>query len=196
MTTATIDRISSRLSRGLTMRGIVAVVFGVVLLAWPEPTLAVMLYAFAGVAIADGALAIYTAYDAAPKGERWWLVLSGIAGILTGIVVLTWPELSAIALLYGIGAWAIVNGVIDLAGALFGKVPSSSRLPLTLRGLVSVAFGVIMFWKPGAGALALVTLVAAFAIVSGIAFISMGREVKRAPERAEEFLRDHGVAVS
>jgi uncharacterized membrane protein HdeD (DUF308 family) len=90
-----------------------------------------------------------------------------------------WPDISALALLYVIGAWAIVAGLLQIASSFELLLDGGERVLLVLSGLLSIAFGTIMWIHPGAGALALVTLIAAFAIVTGTTLLVAGYRIRR-----------------
>jgi uncharacterized membrane protein HdeD (DUF308 family) len=165
---------ATRLRQALVVRGVVAVLFGVLLLVWPGISLGLLVLAFGGYAIADGVLALYAAVTTVPSGRRWWPVLHGIAGIAAGVLVLVWPGVTALALLYLIGTWAVVIGVVAVVAAVTGPGPGTDRWLLGLHGAAGIVFGAIMWARPGAGALALLSLVAAFAIVTGATLIAAG----------------------
>jgi uncharacterized membrane protein HdeD (DUF308 family) len=172
----------SRLTSGLIVRGVAGILFGVVLLAWPGLSLRSLVLVFGAYSLVDGVVAVVTAVTSAEKGERWWLVLHGLAGIAVGVVAFVWTDLSALALLYVIGTWAIVLGAIELGAALSGPGADSDRFMLGLHGVLGIAFGAVMWWRPGAGALALITLIAAFAIVTGVMRIATAIQLRRRGE--------------
>jgi uncharacterized membrane protein HdeD (DUF308 family) len=107
------------------------------------------------------------------------MVFNGIVSVLTGIAVVVWPDISALALLYVIGAWAFVAGALQIAGAFELLLDGGERALLVLSGLLSIAFGAIMWIHPGAGALALLTLIAAFAIVTGTTLLVAAYRIRR-----------------
>jgi uncharacterized membrane protein HdeD (DUF308 family) len=179
----------SRLTRGLIIRGCVAIGFGVALLVWPGIGLRAFVLLFGAYSFVDGAVALYSAIVDAPTGERAWLALHGVAGILVGVAVFVWTDLTALALLYVIGTWAIIVGVIEFGAALAAPAGGgNARVLMGLHGAVSVTFGVVMWWRPGAGALALATLVATFAIVTGATRIALGIQLHRGGEAVSEAL--------
>jgi uncharacterized membrane protein HdeD (DUF308 family) len=176
------DELTKWISTGVGIRGVLALLFGVTLLAFPDISLGVLVLTFGAVAFIDGIVLIVTAVRGARGSGRGWMVAQGILSVATGVVVWLWPDLSALALLYVIGAWAIVVGGMQI-GASFGLLLSGGdRLFLVLSGLIGIAFGAIMFISPGAGALALLTLIAAFAIVTGITLLVAAFRIRKLHE--------------
>jgi len=108
------------------------------------------------------------AFTAQAKGERGWLVLSSLLGIAVGVMVLVWPSISALALLYVIGAYAIALGIIAVGGAFWLPIDGGDTALMILSGMVSILFGIVIFSRPGAGALVTLALIAAFALATGI----------------------------
>jgi uncharacterized membrane protein HdeD (DUF308 family) len=181
--------VSGRLHQVLILRGAVAIVFGVLLLLWPGISLGAFVVTFALYAIADGVAALYAAVTSVASDERWWPVLHGVAGIAAGVLVLVWPGLTALLLLYLIGAWAFAVGVVAVVAAVTGSGSGSDRLLLGLHGALGIIFGGIMWLRPDAGALALLSLVAAFAIVTGTTLIAAAIRLKDRAEAALGALR-------
>jgi len=156
------------------LRGLCALAFGVLAFMWPGLSLLTLVLLYGIYALADGVLAI----GAAVTGRRgavptWWLVLIGALGIAAGIVTFSWPGLTAIALLVTIAVWAIVKGAGEIAGAIALRKHVENEWLLVLSGLLSVVFGALLLTSPGAGALALAWLIAAWAIAFGIVHVGL-----------------------
>jgi uncharacterized membrane protein HdeD (DUF308 family) len=179
------ERKLARIWRTLAVSGLLGIAFGVVTVIWPGIGLTTLIAVFAGFALAIGLTTIIGAFDAAVP-PRFWIVLQGLLPIAAAIVVLVWPGLSARALLFAIAAWAVATGILEFLGGMLALPLSGARaLLVMLTGLVSVAFGVIMFARPGAGALALLMLIAAFAIVTGVTQLAASFELRRVAHEAE-----------
>jgi uncharacterized membrane protein HdeD (DUF308 family) len=150
------------------LHGLASVAVGVMILAWPGISVYALTIVFGAYTLATGIVQFGTAFTTKEKEERGWLFLAGLLGIGVGVLVLAWPGISALALLYVIGAYAVAFGILCV-GASFG-VPLDGRATasLVLTGLVSIVFGIVIFAKPGAGALAVLALIAAFALVTGV----------------------------
>jgi uncharacterized membrane protein HdeD (DUF308 family) len=150
------------------LNGLLSIALGVVILLWPGISLSALTILFGAYALATGVVAFFYAFSAEAGGERGWLILSGLLGIAVGIVVLVWPSISTLALLYVIGAYAIVLGIIAVFGAFWLPIDGGDTALMILGGLVSILFGIVMFARPGDGALVTLALIAAFALVTGI----------------------------
>ena len=180
------ETLTKRVSSWIGFRGAVAVIFGILLLIDPGISLAALVLTFGAVAFVDGVAVLVAAIADKTVSGRGWMILHGILSIATGIVVVVWPDISALALLYVIGSWAIVIGLLQIASAFELLLDGGDRALLVLSGLVSIAFGVIMWIRPGAGALALITLIAAFAIVTGTTLLVTGYRIRRRSEEVAE----------
>ena len=166
----------------LGLNGLLAVAVGVVILVWPGISLFALTILFGVYALATGVVGLYYSFTAEANGERGWLVFSSLLGIAVGILVLVWPDISELALLYVIGAYAIVLGIVAVVGAFWLPIDGGDTALLILSGLVSIAFGVVMFAKPGDGALVTLALIAAFALVTGITELIVAIGGKRLAE--------------
>jgi len=167
-----LDRASGAVVRGLFVRGIVAIAFGVIVLVDPNVSLSVLVLLVAAFAAVDGVTSLVTAFGPLPSTARILLILSGIAGLAVAAITFVNPQITELALLYLIGAWAIAIGILQFALALSMNLDTGSRIVLFIYGLASVAFGVIMFVRPGTGALGVLALISAYAIVTGVTLLA------------------------
>jgi uncharacterized membrane protein HdeD (DUF308 family) len=154
------------------IRGIAAILFGVLAFAWPGITLTVLVLLWGAFVLVDGVLAVVSAFRTT-NDHRWILLLEGIVGIGAGVVTFVWPELTALVLLYIIAVWALVTGVLELFAAYRLRKIIHNEWWLVLGGIASIAFGILMLAMPAAGAVALVWLIAAYAIVFGLLLIAL-----------------------
>jgi uncharacterized membrane protein HdeD (DUF308 family) len=164
----------------LLLRGIAAVVFGVLAIIWPGITLLALAYLFAAYALVDGVCALGAAIFGHTGGmvPRWWLAVVGVIGVVAGLLALAWPGLTALFLLLLIASWAIVIGVLEIVGAIHLRKEIEGEWWLIVSGALSIAFGVIMFAQPGAGALALVWVIGIYAILAGASLIALAYRLK------------------
>ena len=165
----------------LLLRGIVAIVFGILAFVWPGITLLSLTLLWGAYALADGVLALWAAISGkgAEIASRWWLAVVGIAGILAGLLTFGLPGTAMQVLLIFISSWAIVIGAMQIWGAIQLRKEIEGEWLLGLSGVLSVAFGVMMFAQPGAGALAVVWLIGWFAIVAGCVYIGLAFQLKK-----------------
>ena len=96
----------------LGLHGLASVVFGVMILAWPGISVYALTIVFGAYTLATGIVEFGTAFTAQGKEERAWLILRGLLGITVGVLVFAWPGISALALLYVIGAYAVALGIL------------------------------------------------------------------------------------
>jgi len=168
----------------IVLRGVAGVLFGVLAFIWPGITLAVLVIVWGAYALADGILALIAAFRVRDQGRPFWsLLIVGLLGIAAGIVTFIWPGMTALVLLLFIAAWAIVMGIFQIIAAIRLRKEIQNEWLLALSGILSVLFGVIMFVQPGAGALAVIWVIAAYAIVFGVLLIWLGLRLKKRSER-------------
>jgi uncharacterized membrane protein HdeD (DUF308 family) len=184
------ERTLARIWKLTALRGVGAIAFAAVILIWPSIGLATLIALFGAFALVSGIATIAGAFNLPIRGgQRACLVFEGLLGIAVGVVVFVWPDLSALGLLYAVAAWAIAMGVFEIALAFVLPLSGGRSLLVVLGGLLSVAFGVIMFGHPGAGAVALVALIAAFALVTGVMQIAFAIELRRVAAELEQSVR-------
>ncbi len=151
------------------IRGLLWVLFGIVLFVEPGLSLVTLATVFGLFVLADGIGNIVTAIGGRDQHEHWWLLLIvGLCGIGIGLLSVFNPALTALALLFYIAIWAIVTGVLQVVAAIRLRQEIEGEFWLILGGLASIAFGVLAIARPGAGALSVLWLIGAFAIVYGV----------------------------
>ncbi|MEV0144550.1 MULTISPECIES: HdeD family acid-resistance protein [unclassified Nonomuraea] len=162
----------------ILIRGIAALIFGILALIWPGKTLLIVVIFFAAYAIVEGIFAIFAGARHSAQ-SRAWLIISGILGVVAGIVAFLWPGITSLALLYVVAFWAIFAGITEIvAGIQLRKVVDNEWM-LIIGGILSIIFGVLLLIWPGAGLLTLIWLVGVFAVVYGIAMIVLSFRVKK-----------------
>jgi uncharacterized membrane protein HdeD (DUF308 family) len=159
----------------IALRGAAAIIFGILAFAWPGITLLVLTLFWGAYALIDGVLALVGAFRMKDRGKPIWpLVLVGVLGIVAGILAFVWPGMTALVLLMFIAAWAIVTGILQIIVAIRIRKAIDNEWLLILSGAVSVIFGALMVWSPGAGAVAVVWVIAAYATFFGILLVALG----------------------
>ena len=168
----------------LALRGVAAVLFGIMAFAWPGMTLGVLVLLYGAYALVDGVLAIIAAVAGRTSGMPWWaLLLEGVLGITVGILTFAWPGITALVLLYLIAAWAVATGVFEVVAAIRLRREIRGEWLLALSGIISVLFGVALVINPVGGALAVVWLIGAYAIAFGVLLIALGFRLRGVAKR-------------
>src|SRR5215813_7296269 len=164
----------------LLLRGIAAIVFGVLAWAWPGATLITLVLFWGAYALVDGVAALWSGWQAKDAGKPMWqIVLVGLLGIAAGIFTFVAPGITAIALLFLIAAWAIATGVFQIAAAIRLRKEIANEWLLILSGALSIAFGALMIANPGAGALAVLWLIGVFAIAYGALLVVLAFKLRK-----------------
>jgi uncharacterized membrane protein HdeD (DUF308 family) len=172
------------------LRGVLAALFGVLAFVMPGMALLTLVLLFGVYSLAEGVFNIAAAIRKTDPAQRpWWLLLiEGLVSIAAGLCALFVPGLTGLALLYLIAAWAIVTGLLRIVAAIQLRKQIEHEWMLALAGALSIAFGVLAARFPGAGALAVVLWIGAFAIASGALLIGLGIRLKAwggEPKRGE-----------
>src|ERR671910_622193 len=158
--------------RALALRGLVALLFGLVVLFWPGLVFAVLALLFGIYAVVDGAITFAPALRSSDRGARRWLPLTeGAGGVIAGLVALLWPGLTIDGLVYVIVGWAVATGVLKTLTAILLRAEVENGWLLAGSGALSVLFGVLLAALAGADVPFLALLVGAFAVVVGLALI-------------------------
>ena len=158
----------------LLIRGIAAVIFGILAFLWPGATLVVIGILFGAYAFVDGVFAIVAAVRAAQAHERWWpFVLEGIVGLAIAAITVYDVGITLFALYITIAAWAFITGILEIAAAVQLRKSIANEWLLILAGICSILFSILMFWRPLAAGLAIIWIIAAYAIVFGIMMIAL-----------------------
>jgi uncharacterized membrane protein HdeD (DUF308 family) len=162
----------------LLVRGLAAIGFGILAFVWPGVTLASLVIVFGAYALEDGVFAIVGAIRGGGRQPWWLLVLEGLVGIGIGVLTLVAPGVTALALLFYIAIWAIATGVLQIAAAIALREEIEGEWLLGLGGLASVLFGALLVARPGAGALAVLWLIGAWALVFGVLLVILSFRVR------------------
>ena len=135
------------------VRGVAAVIFGVLALIWPGQALQALVLVFGAYALVDDIFAVIAGIASRGYFDRWWAVLlEGIAGIIVGLLAFFWPNITALVLVYFIAAWALITGIFEIVAAIQLRREITGEWMLILGGLLSIVFGVLLFVFPGSGA--------------------------------------------
>ena len=167
------------------VRGLIAILFGLSAFAWPGLTLATLILFFGAWALVSGIFAIAAAFSASRRHKEWWvLLLQGLLGIAVGVLTFWMPGITALSLLWYLAFWSIVTGILEIVTAIRLRKEIRGEGWILLAGIASVIFGVLLIARPGAGALALITLIAAYAIVFGVLLVLAAFKLKALAPKA------------
>jgi uncharacterized membrane protein HdeD (DUF308 family) len=166
----------------LLIRGISAIIFGILAFAWPRFTIASLAIVWGAYAIVDGLFAL--AYGIRGKTRRWAYAFLGLIGIAAGLIAMLWPNETAIILVLIIGWWAIVAGVFEIFYAIQNRRANAHPWLVGLSGLLSLVFGLFVVSHPGAGAVSLVWLIGTYAIFYGLLMIVAAIQLRRLRNQA------------
>jgi uncharacterized membrane protein HdeD (DUF308 family) len=175
------DAMSGLLARNwwaVLLRGVAAIVFGLIALSMPGVTIATLVLVFAAYMLVDGVFAIVSAIRAARRGERWGLfVLEGVADLVAGAVALLLPGAALIAFIALTAVWALVSGGLML-GSAFRLNRDHGRLWLVVGGLASLIWGALLLLFPITGLVVLTWWLGAYALVFGISLMGLGATLR------------------
>ena len=164
----------------VALRGVLAIVVGLLAFFFPDITLAVLIALFGVFALLEGAFLIISGIRFRHEQKRWWvLILQGIIGIGAGIIAFVAPMATAIALLYLIASWAIISGIIEIVAAIRLRKEMKGEWMLILDGIITILFGLFLVLVPGAGLLAWIWMIGAFKLVSGILLLLLAFRLRK-----------------
>ena len=168
----------------IALRGVLAIVFGILAFIWPGVTATALVYLFAGYAIIDGLITIASGIRNRETNDRWWLaLLEGLVSIIAGVVAFLFPGMAAVTLVFVIAIWAIITGVLEIITAIRLRLEIENEWALGLTGVASIILGVIMIINPGAGILGLVWAIGGYAIIFGILMLILAFSARRLADR-------------
>jgi len=178
------------------LRGIAAIVFGSLALLWPQISISVLVLLFGIFAIADGIFSIVSELRRYGEHARWWvLVFEGVAGVGIGIVAIAWPQITAVIFVYLIASWGLITGILEILAAIRLRNELEGEWFLVLIGLLSIAFGALIFFFPDAGLIALAWILGIYAIMFGLLLIPLSLKLKRWKDKfinpPQSFLHEH-----
>jgi uncharacterized membrane protein HdeD (DUF308 family) len=161
------------------IRGIAAIVFGIIAFVYPGITVATLVLFFGAWVLIDGIFRVVGAIGHRASDPDWgWHIVIGIVGIIVGLLTFHAPQITALALIIYIAAWALMIGATEIAFAIKLRREIKGEWFLILMGLASIVFAILLLWNPIAGAAAVIWLIAWYAVVLGILAIFFGFRLK------------------
>jgi len=166
--------------RKLAVRGAAAVLFGLLTLVWPRITLTALVLLFGAYVLVDGAMILAATLRREPgtRGDRGWLILEGMVSIAIGLVTFVWPDITTLALLYLIAAWAALTGALEIATAVRLRRALLHEWLLSVTGVLSLVFAALLVISPRAGALAITWLIGWYAVISGGLVLALAYQLR------------------
>ena len=168
------------LSTSFIVRGLLAVAVGIVALAWPGVTVLALVILFAIYAFVAAGMEAVKAFSSDRAGPVMGHLLLGLVDVGAGMIALAWPGPTALVLVLLVGAWATIGGLVEIFAGLQSGEPAGTRTLFFVSGLISIAFGTVLFARPGMGAVALALLFGLFNLVYGIWAFIQGVDLRRA----------------
>ena len=160
--------------KGLLLRGVLAIILGLIMVLLPGPTLIVAVLLIGVFVMMLGLVALVMFLALKDKGKSLVLLIEGIIGITFGLITIVWPNITALLLILILGVWCLIEGVVQVFAGLTMKWRTGVRLVVGASGVLSVIIGLIFVLVPGDGALALIWLIGVFAIAYGVLSIIYG----------------------
>jgi len=168
----------------VALRGVFAILFGLVALLLPGATILSLIWFFAAYMLVDGVITIVSAVKAARNHERWGLlVLEGVVNIAVGLIAFAWPGVTVVFFVTLMGFWSLVTGVLEIVAA-FKLNATHGRGWLIFSGVVSILFGLALLVGPLVGAVVLTWWLGAYAMVFGITLLVLGFKLKSRKDSA------------
>lgn len=161
------------------LRGIAAMLFGIIALAWPGITLVALMLVGAVYALADGLFALFAAVAGGTMAPRWWLALAGVLGIVAGALTFLYPGLTALVMLTFLAAWCVVRGLFEIIGAIQLRKEIENEWMLILNGLVSLLAGILLLAWPGAGLVAAVWCLGVYGLACGLLLTGLALRLRK-----------------
>jgi len=161
-------------STSLILLGILSVIVGIIAFAWPGVTVYALVLLFAVYAFIDAGLEAARAFSSRTAGPVFGHLLLGLISLAAGVVAVVWPGPTALVLVLVIGIWAVAGGIVEIVAGFGHGETAGTRAMFILTGLVSAAFGVLLFARPDVGAVTLALLFGLFSLIYGITRITLG----------------------
>jgi uncharacterized membrane protein HdeD (DUF308 family) len=155
------------------VRGVFAVIFGVLVLAWPAVTALALALLFGVYALVNGVSTIVAVIRGDELFRRWLVALSGLVSIAAGLVTLLWPGITVLALTLVVGVWAMATGLSEIVAAVRLRRALDHKVFLVVIGVLSVIAGALLVWHPLTGALGIAIVVGSYAVVYGVLLIGV-----------------------
>ncbi|WP_432838060.1 HdeD family acid-resistance protein [Dactylosporangium sp. CA-092794] len=176
------------LSSSLLWRGLIAIVIGVVSVAWPGITVGAFVILFAVYAFMAAAMETLRAFSSTRVGPVFGYLLLAVLSLIAGIVALAWPGITALVLVVWVGSWAVITGVVEVALGFRRGESAGERTMWAITGLVSLGFGIVLFIRPDIGAVSLATVFGLFSIFYGTSAVVLSTQTRKVEAAANKLI--------
>jgi len=177
-------------STSLILLGILAVIVGIIAIAWPSVTILALVILFAVYAFMAAGLQAARAFSSRAAGPVFGHLLLGLIDLAAGVVALAWPGPTALVLVLIVAFWAFVGGFAEIFLAFSSGETAGTRALFIVGGLVSIAFGVVLFSRPDVGAVTLALLYGLFNLTYGTSRIVMGIQARQTGQTLHSVMKD------
>lgn len=165
----------------ILLRGVIAIVFGVIAIVAPWSTAAALAIVLGAFVVVEGIIDIIEAFRHRKLGGTVLHAVLGVLGVIAGVIMLSWPGITLVVIVYTVAFWAILTGIMQVVLAVTTRgFSAGARIWVILGGALSFAFGVLMLTQPATGLGALVWIIGVYAIVFGIALVALSLATRSA----------------
>lgn len=162
------------------MRGVIAVIFGLIAFFMPVATIYALTMLFGAYALVDGIFSLWAAVRSARHGEHWWaLLFEGVVGLAAAAVTMLWPLITLVVLIYVIAGWAFITGILEIVAAIRLRRFIAGEFWLILTGIASIVFGFLLFLAPGPGAVVIAWWIGAYVFIFGLLMLGLAFRLRR-----------------
>jgi uncharacterized membrane protein HdeD (DUF308 family) len=176
------------LSSSLLWRGLLAIAVGIVSVAWPNVTVGAIVVLFAVYAFIAAGTDAMRAFSSDRAGPVVGYLLLAALSVVAAIVALVWPGITALVLVIWVAAWAVVTGIVEVALTFRPGETAGERAMWVLTGLLSIVLGIVLFIRPGIGAVSLATVFGLFSIFHGVSAVVLSVQARKAASTARRLV--------
>jgi uncharacterized membrane protein HdeD (DUF308 family) len=177
-------------STSLILLGVLAIIVGIIAIAWPKVTIYALVILFAVYAFIAAGLQAMRAFSSRSAGPVLGHLLLSLIDVAAGVIALVWPGPTALVLVLVVGIWAFIGGVFEIFAAFQSGQTAGTRALFIVAGLVSILFGVVLLAHPDVGAVTLALLFGLFALIYGFSQITMGIELRHAGKTVDSAMKN------
>lgn len=164
----------------ILLRGIIAIVFALIVFSYSGMALAILIFVLGLYLVIDGVFLMIASVKSMVEHKHWWVqLIQGILAIIVGILVLSWPGMTALIILYLVAIWAIVSGVFELGLSMAASWESAMKYLAGTLGIVSLILGIVMFAFPLKSMVVIIWLIGIYALVVGIMLVIFSFQLKK-----------------